>query len=76
MSVKIALTVMKPGKRKALGTVGDAALQEATERVMGCLNGTVILAPDFVRNGDHGHVPGTFGVDEPWPFEPGHKPPR
>jgi len=75
-SVKIALTVMKPGKRNAIGTTGDAALQEATERVMECLKGTVILAPDLVGNGNHGQRPGQFGVDEPWPFEPGHKPPK
>ena len=60
----------------AIGTTGDSALQEATVRVIDCLAGTVILAPDVVDNGNHGQSPGKFGVDEPWPLEPGHKPPK
>ncbi|WP_294392021.1 hypothetical protein [uncultured Sphingomonas sp.] len=79
-AIKIALTVMRRHERRELGTIGDRAIDAATQRVMRCLNGAVILAPDLVeaRNGTArwGMVPGKFGQTEPWPFEEGCRPPE
>ena len=80
MRIAIALTCMRPGARSAGGWNGDRAVKEATDKIMAHLDGKAIFGPDPMQSrGPDGHTwgdePGKFGVTEPWPFEPGHRPP-
>jgi len=81
MRIRIALTCMRPGKRSAGGWSGERAVEEATDKIVAHLKGKAIFAPDPVwSTGPDGHTwgeePGEFGRSEPWPFQPGHRPPE
>jgi hypothetical protein len=60
--------------------LAESSVQDIVATVMQQLVGKVILAPDEVRTPGTRDAPlrtrGKFGVTEPWPFEPGHKPPE
>ena len=78
MRIAIQLTVQASWAKTALQiSRSQLAVDAVTNNIMDrCLNGVVVLAPDMVSAGDWGERPGEFGKTEPWPFEPGHKPPK
>jgi hypothetical protein len=79
--VHVILTCMPKGARHAGGWSGEQAVHAATAKIMALFERAVILKPDEVlihRGSDTSpiaHGPGEFGVTEPWPFEPGCRPP-
>jgi hypothetical protein len=80
--VEIQIRCLRGPTKTALQTMnGDRAAEQAARTIVErCLGGCVVLAPDMVSAdssiGSWGERPGKFGVDEPWPFEKGHKPPK
>ena len=79
--IHVILTCMPKGARNAGGWTGERAVRAATALIMELFNRAVILEPDAVllSRGDalnpSSYGPGQFGVTEPWPFEPGCRPP-
>lgn len=81
LDIEIQLKCMRGPARRQGGWDSEIAVKEAAELIMTrVLGGTVVLAPDLVpQRGEQacwGEAPGEFGKTEPWPFTPGHKPPK
>ena len=78
--IRVILTCMPKGARNAGGWTGERAVDAAAARIMGLFDRAVVLAPDDVYVPSSpltspSFKPGQFGVTEPWPFEPGCRPP-
>jgi len=79
--IHVILTCLPKADRSAGGWRGEQAVKSATSQIMEILAGAVVLQPDevVVSRGSENHPvaygPGQFGVTEPWPFEPGWRPP-
>jgi hypothetical protein len=75
--IAIQLRVQRGPDKTKLGLHGDLAAETVARNILErCLGGCVVLAPDLVSAGPWGERPGSFGVDEPWPFEKGCRPPK
>ena len=78
--IRVILTCMPKGARNAGGWTGEQAVRSAAAQIMDLFKRAVVLAPDDVYVPGSAHTspsskPGQFGVTEPWPFEPGCRPP-
>jgi len=68
MQLEIQLKVLPRYVRTALQLRPEREVEIAVDRLIERLfRGWVVIAPDMVLATMH-HVPGRFGVTEPWPF--------
>ena len=78
--IHVILTCMPKRESRAGGWEGEQAVKSATSRIMELFKRAVIFVPDEIPTRGNGYSPpvpepGEFGVTEPWPFEPGCRPP-
>jgi len=78
--IRVILNCMPKGARNAGGWTGERAVNAAAAQIMDLFKRAVVLAPDDVPVPASPFTslsckPGQFGVTEPWPFEPGCRPP-
>lgn len=78
--IHVILTCMPKSDSRAGGWQGEQAVKAATSRIMELFKRSVVLVPDDIPTPGSGYShpmpqPGEFGVTEPWPFEPGCRPP-
>ena len=78
--IRVILTCMPKGARNSGGWTGERAVKAAAAQIMELFKRAVVLAPDDVPVPASSFTspswkPGQFGVTEPWPFEPGCRPP-
>ena len=78
--IRVILTCLPKGVRKAGGWTSERAVNAAAAQIMDLFKRAVVLAPDDVyvpgsSLTSPSSKPGQFGDTEPWPFEPGCRPP-
>jgi hypothetical protein len=81
INIHVILMCLPKTDRSAGGWRSEQVVRAATAKIMEIFRHSVVLLPDQVVT-DRGSAlhpvsygPGQFGVTEPWPFEPGCRPP-